>query len=142
MTGGGEPADVGRAATTVESAYRVRYFFDWGTETCLWSGDARTRDAFDNPIDPWRLPLLEGTITEIERICAWYQGALNWAYPPDPGLWRQEECERFNAAARTLVDAIRQELGRSFVVIDEHGELREDPDLDAYLRDPQGFRRP
>lgn len=142
MTGRGKPVDVDLAAPTVESAYRVRYFFDWGTETCLWSGDERTRDAFGNPIDPRQLPLLDGTIAEIERVCAWYQGALNWEYPPDPGPWRQEECDRFNETARTVVDAIRQELGRRFIIIDDHGKLREDPDLDAYLRDPRGFQRP
>ncbi len=125
-----------------DPAYRVRYVFDWGADTCLWSGDARTGDAFGYPIDPRRLPLLDGTSAEIERMGVWYQGALNWEYPPDPGPWRQEGCDRFNEAARTLLAVIRQELGRRFTVIDEHGDLREDPDLDAYLRDPRGFRRP
>lgn len=70
MTGGGEPIYVGLVAPTVEPVYRMRYFFDWGIDTCLWSGDERTRDAFGSPIDPRRLSLLDGTIMEIERMCA------------------------------------------------------------------------
>jgi len=124
-----------------EPAYLLRYFFEWGSATCLWSGDARTRDAFGYPINARHLPLSDATVAEIERLCTWYQGALNQAYPPDPSPWRQEECDRFNIAARTLLAAIRQELRQGFTVIDERENLREDPDLDAYLRDPLGFRR-
>jgi hypothetical protein len=37
--------------------------------------------------------------------------------------------------------AVREELGDHFEVIDELVEEKEDPDLDAYLRDPGGFKR-
>jgi hypothetical protein len=34
-----------------------------------------------------------------------------------------------------------RELGSEFLLINRQRELAEDPDLDQYLRDPQGFRR-
>jgi hypothetical protein len=70
----------------------------------------------------------------------WHDQALNWEYPPDPGPWRQDECERFNQAAKDLLITVRQELGDHFEVIDELVEETEDPDLDAYLRDPKAFK--
>jgi hypothetical protein len=62
----------------------------------------------------------------------WFDRSLNWASPSDPSPWRQEECERFNTAAKELLEAIRRDLGDEFEVVDEQEELREDPDLDAY----------
>ena len=52
-----------------------------------------------------------------------------------------EECERFNQAARNLLVTVRQKLGEHFAVIGALVEVKEDPDLDAYLRDPGGFTR-
>ncbi|HKB41225.1 MAG TPA: hypothetical protein VKD72_32665 [Gemmataceae bacterium] len=40
-----------------------------------------------------------------------------------------------------LVADIRRELGSDFEMINRQQEIREDPDLDAYLADPIGFRR-
>jgi len=40
-----------------------------------------------------------------------------------------------------LLAAIRAELGADYEVADEFGEVHEDPDLDAYLANPKGFRR-
>jgi hypothetical protein len=123
------------------AAYRIRFFFDWGSGTCLWSANDAARQAFDYPIDPGKLPLSAETIDRIGRMCAWYDKALNWDYPPDPGPWRQDECDRFNGQSALLLESIRRELGADFDVIDESYELREDPDLDEYLKDPKAFRR-
>jgi hypothetical protein len=70
----------------------------------------------------------------------WHRASLNWDYPPDPGPWRQPECDRFNAAAAKLLTDIRVELGPTFEVINRQDKMVEDPDLDAYLADPKGFR--
>lgn len=120
---------------------RLRYFFDWGADHCLWSANDPARKTFGYPADPDLLPLSTRTRAEIGRMCAWHDNSLNWEYPPDPGPWRQDECDRFNAAAHALLRAIRQDLGPEFEVVDEFRELQEDADLDAYLQDRKGFRR-
>jgi hypothetical protein len=71
----------------------------------------------------------------------WHHASLNWDYPPDPGPWTQAECDRFNAAVAELVAAIRVELGSDYEVINRQQQISEGPELDAYLADPEGFRR-
>jgi hypothetical protein len=36
---------------------------------------------------------------------------------------------------------VRKELGEDFAIIDGFVEIEEDTDLDAYLRNPKGFKR-
>ena len=121
-------------------SYRIRYCFEWGTG-CLWSADAATKEQFGYDIAPEALPLSAYTIERVNELVAWHDRALNWAYPPDPGPWRQDECDRFHQAAKALLFTLREELGERFDVSDALVEMQEDPDLDAYLRDPRGFRR-
>jgi hypothetical protein len=71
----------------------------------------------------------------------WFDTSLNWGYPPDPGPWRQEECDRFNAASLNAFDRLRTELGPDWDIVPNFADLREDPDLDRCLADPAGFQR-
>jgi hypothetical protein len=120
--------------------YIIRYWFEWKAG-CFWSANDATRERFGYHILPEKLPLSEFTINRAHELVDWHDQALNWEYPPDPGPWRQDECERFNKAAREFLIAVRQELGDQFEVIDAFVEEEEDPDLDAYLQDPKGFKR-
>ena len=120
--------------------YIIRYWFDWGAG-CFWSANDEARERFGYFIPPEELPLSEGTIKRANDLMNWHDQALNWEYPPDPGPWRQEECARFNRAAKELLIIVRQELGKNFEIVDKLIEEKEDPDLDAYLRDPKGFKR-
>ena len=120
--------------------YVIRYWFEWSAP-CFWSADDRTRDRFGSPIEPESLPLSSTTIEQVHKLIQWHDQSLNWDYPPDPGPWRQNECDRFNCAARELLEACRRELGKDFELIDAYKNIVEDPDLDEYLRDPAGFER-
>jgi hypothetical protein len=127
-----------------EEKYVLRFFFEWGGG-CLWPGnDAARRDFALGPYDLLEscpLPLSSETLHCCRRMAEWHDASLNWQYPPDPGPWRQAECDRFNAAVAELLADIRRELGSDFTVIDQQGQIAEDPELDAYLADPKGFRR-
>ncbi|HYV37796.1 MAG TPA: hypothetical protein VE988_19075 [Gemmataceae bacterium] len=74
-------------------------------------------------------------------MAEWHDASLNWDYPPNPGPWRQVECDKFNRAAGELLSVIRADLGPDFQVIDEQRQIVEDPELDEYLASPKGFRR-
>jgi len=117
----------------------IRFFCEWGGGA-LWPADPASGRFEAGPLDD-QLPLSAETRRRLEALCAWHDTSLNWDYPPDPGPWRQAECDRFNAAAAALVHRLRAELGPLYEVIDAQPRLCEDPDLDAYLADPPGFRR-
>jgi hypothetical protein len=102
----------------------LRYFFDPGSGSCLWSANDRARDAFGYPVFVEELPLSPDAVAEARRVTKWFDGSLNWDYPPDPGPWDQAECDRFNAAARALLARLRQELGDRFDIEDEFREVR------------------
>lgn len=98
--------------------FRLRYFFDWNCYP-LWSANDAARNVFGYHVELKDLPISDQTVARIREICAWHDTALNWEYPPDPGPWGAEECERFNAAARGLLVDLRQELGPVYEIVDE-----------------------
>ncbi len=127
-----------------QTTYELEFFFEWGGG-CLWPGDDAARRDFDlGPYDlpePCPLPLPATVLERCRKLAEWHDTSLNRDYPPDPGPWRQPECDRFNIAAAELLADIRGELGPAFRVIDRRLLCTEDPDLDRYLADPKGFRR-
>ena len=113
---------------------KLQFAFDYGAESCFWNGMV----CYTNPED---LGLSEATLSEMERLCEEFTHSLNWAYPPDPGPYREERCAAFNRDALALYHRIVAEIGDRYEIIDLHKELHEDPDLDEYLKDPKGFKR-
>jgi hypothetical protein len=127
-------------ARAMSEKYRMRYLFEWGGD-CLWPENRIAHEKFGYPAALDRLPLSPKTIERIEELSAWHDQSLNWDYPPNPGPWRQEECDRFNEAAKELLATICRELGCGFEIVSVQPELGEDPDLDAFIADPKNFRR-
>lgn len=120
---------------------RVNFWFEWGPPAYLWTADAYAIDQLGiGPLQD-RLPLSDELRKRGEKLSDWFQGSLNWDYPPDPGPWRQEECERFKIAARAFFADLQQEIGAQYDLIYCQAEPDEDPDLDEYLKDPLNFRR-
>lgn len=122
--------------------YRLNFRFEWMADTVFQTANDAARDQFGiGMIAPENFPLTPTTIDHIHKLSRWHDASLNPDYPPDPSLWRQAECDRFNAAARDLFETVVRELGTDFEVIYLQADLVEDPDLDAYLQDPKSFRR-
>src|SRR5438132_957303 len=98
--------------------YRLRFFFDFGSGSrCLWSDNPAARERFEYCVELRELSLSPETVAQAEQIGRWFDQSLNWEYPPNPGPWRQEECDRFNRAAEQLMLKIRLELGDEFDVV-------------------------
>jgi hypothetical protein len=112
----------------------LEFFFDCG---CLWAGNDATRHRLGcGPIDcmePARLVLSDATRSLIEQVDYEHSTYLNPLYPPDPSLWSQDLCDRFNANVEKLIGMLRQELGADYDILDEQERYVEDPRLDAYL---------
>ena len=127
---------------SVERRYQIRFFHDWGCDSPFWCGNDAARAKFDvGPIQPEALGLSAQTSEQVYALAEWNNTGLNWDHPPDPGPWRQEECDRFNAAVDALLEVVRAELGEEYEILDEEHRASEDPDLDRYLADPKGFQR-
>ena len=105
--------------------YRIRFFFDWQC-TPFWSGNDRASERFGYAIDLEDLPLSEATRQQAYELSRWCDKSLNPDYPPDPGPWGQEECDRFNLAAKQLFEAVQTELGAEFELVNEQAELSEE----------------
>ncbi|MEU8185547.1 hypothetical protein AB0B85_32085 [Micromonospora sp. NPDC049044] len=123
------------------TARHARFFFDAGSGGVLWPTDPQQREAWGNPVRLAALPISVTLRDELTQLVEWYDASLNRDYPPDPGPWREPECQAFNAAVRRALDQLRAELGERWVIADEFDEVHEDPDLDRYLADPVSFRR-
>jgi hypothetical protein len=120
---------------------RARFFFDAGSGGVLWMVADRDKQRYGQPVDLAGLPIVPALKDELARLVEWYDGSLNWEYPPDPGPWREPECERFNQAAHRALRRLRDELGPGWDIADEFQDVHEDSDLDRYLTDPRSFRR-
>ncbi|MGO7040059.1 hypothetical protein ACCS60_17090 [Rhizobium acaciae] len=124
----------------------LRFFFDCGAGGCLWAGDEATRSALGfGPLDA-AVYDLQGRVTEpprislsptlkslIHRLDQEYAGYLNPFYQPDPSLWTQAKCERFNDDVEQLLALLRAELGAEFLIADEQKRLTENPFLAEFL---------
>lgn len=110
----------------------LRFFFDYGSD-CLWSADGKVRDILrSGPVDS-ELPLSKPVRELIDRIGFAQRCYLNPLYPPDPSLWSQSLCDRFNADVDRLISLLRQEIGEEYDILDQQERYVEDVRLTAYL---------
>jgi hypothetical protein len=120
----------------------LRFWWEWRARGPFWPDNDEAREAFGiGEIDAADLGLSPSLITELEATAAWHDNALNWTYPPDPGPWRQEECDRFNATSRALFEKCQKVFAGRIELKYVQRDYYEDPDLDAYLADPKNFIR-
>jgi hypothetical protein len=121
--------------------YRLSFWIEWGLQVYLWAADERTREHFGvGPINK-QIPMSDAIRKRGNELADWFQDSLNWSYPPDPGPWRQEECDRFKQAVRAFYQDLVIDIGDRFEIIYSQDEPDEDPDLDEYERDPKNFKR-
>jgi len=101
--------------------YRLRYFFDPGSDICLWAANDAARVRFGYPIGAKDMPIPENTWRRVLCLCRWYDTSIDWNYPPDPSPWDEAERARFNAEAQKLLMLLRDQLGPEYEIIDESG---------------------
>ncbi|MCI9263908.1 MAG: hypothetical protein HFF06_04985 [Oscillospiraceae bacterium] len=99
--------------------YQLRYFFDWGLDTCLWAGNDAAREKFGYPVSLGELSLSPALTSELEKLCAEFQTCLNWDDPPAPSPWSDPQKEEFLCRSRSAYEQLLQELGESFEVKNE-----------------------
>ncbi|WP_147393169.1 hypothetical protein [Paracoccus siganidrum] len=74
-----------------------------------------------------------------DQLDAAHSRYLNPIYPPDPSLWKQALCERFNSRVDHLLALLRLELGEDHEILDQQPRYAEDPRLRGYLATNPGL---
>jgi len=105
--------------------YRLRYFFDAGSGTCLWAGNDNARGRFGYPVDHCLLPLSDNTRRWLTHVVAWYDTSLDWSNPgSSEDVWTDEELARFNAAADRALKLLVSELPNTdYEIVDERAAI-------------------
>lgn len=131
----------------------LKFFFEYGAGGCLWAGDAATLDRLDvGPVDaesrsldgqarPARLVLSDLARNLRDQLDFEHSGYLNPLYPPDPSLWSQNLCDRFNADVDKLLSLLRQELDEDYDILDKQQRYAEDGRLEEYLANNPGLTK-
>ena len=97
--------------------YAIRFFFDWGADCCLWSGnDAAEKQLGCGIIGYDKLNISEQLKADLEKMAHEFQTALNWDYPPDPSPWSIEQKDDFMCRSKMAFDKLTKELGENYEV--------------------------
>ena len=94
----------------------LKLMFEWGGG-CLWCVDRACSDRLGVGSVEDVLPLSDETRARLDELTAWHDESLDWAYPPDPGPWTDEESARFEAAAEEMLARLRAELGDAYEIV-------------------------
>ncbi len=114
----------------------IRFFFDAGSNVCLWAGDDATEARHGFDIDAADLPVSTNTRRWLLYLMAWYDTSLDWDDPGGPARWSEDEQARFRQAVQEGVARLRAELAPAgYEVRDESGTAQVDyPPLELLAR--------
>lgn len=95
--------------------YKLRFFFDCVSGTCLWSGNATANEKYGYPIFVEDLPLPGFVVTAAETLVKRHTAfaANNFHWPANDSV------EQFRIDAGTLLEMFHLNLPEDFEVLDE-----------------------
>lgn len=97
--------------------YKLRYFFDGCTGTCLWSGNSAANEAFGYPVELEQLNLPDNILQQgnvvIDRFTVLSDSQNKHVCDDD---WRY-----FRTCAASFLQLLRNQLGQDFNIEDESG---------------------
>ncbi|XMB87069.1 hypothetical protein RJG79_04530 [Mycoplasmatota bacterium WC44] len=96
--------------------YVLRFFFDWGTESCLWGANEEAKKKFGYPIELSEFNFSEKLIKEIKHLGYMWRTSVDEYYRC---TWTEEESKEFNEKADNLYEKMASELGIGFYVLSE-----------------------
>jgi hypothetical protein len=109
----------------------IRFCWEWGATSPFWPADDAAVSKYGHgEIAPEKLGLPVDLAEVLAVTAEWHDTSLNWDYPPDPGPWRQQKYDRFNAKSRLLFEQCRLALDQTIALIYWHKDSAEDPELD------------
>jgi hypothetical protein len=102
----------------------LRYFFEWATDSALWSGDPQLSDQIGYPAKPESLGLSPETCERMRELARWHDTDMDWSDPGGERLWSDEEAQKFARASQDLYHQIVKEIGVRYTIHNEEVSLR------------------
>lgn len=99
------------------ATYEMKYMFDWGSGTCVWSTNDEAREMYDYPVDISALPISAELIQFLYELCDEHDKALDWECPANDLLWSEGKIELFSQKARKGYENLCKELGPEYKVV-------------------------
>ena len=96
--------------------YILRFMFDYGSGTCLWSGNDEAREKFDYPVMFAELPISEELKADLKKFIKWYDSSLNWDDPGGDSLWSDEMWQYFHDVQKNIYQRVCEEPGEEYEV--------------------------
>ncbi len=96
--------------------YQMKYMFDWGSGTCLWSTNDAAIEKYDYPVDIKDLPISEDLRNYLDYLIVKHDEALNWDDPADDLLWTEEQQKIFAQKALKGYERLCDELKNEYEI--------------------------
>jgi hypothetical protein len=103
---------------------KLRYFFEPGTNICLWAADDTAREKFGYAVEFEDLPLSEALVQQALKLATWFETSIDWSYPADPSPWNEAERQRFILSCNDFYRILAEALGPDYEVINEESMHR------------------
>lgn len=96
--------------------YEMKYMYDWGSGTCLWSENEAAAKEYGSPVDVESLPLTKELQRTLLHLIEWHDEALNWDDPASDLLWTEEEKAEFTKEAMHGYERLCRELKDDYLI--------------------------
>lgn len=98
--------------------YVFRFFFEWGTNLCLWSANDAARERYGiGCVDYNFLDISDGLKLTLAKMGDEYQSKLDWEYPPNPSPWTKKQLRDFKKRSKQVYKQLRAELGKDYKIL-------------------------
>lgn len=94
----------------------MKYMFDWGSGTCLWSENKPAIERYDYPVEIDKLPISYELKGYLAKLVERHDMALNWDNPSGDLMWSEEEQRHFIEDATDGYKRLCRELGDKYLV--------------------------
>lgn len=96
--------------------YEMKFMFDWGSGSCVWSTNNVATELYDYPILTEQLPISSELKATLNHLIHKHDEALDWDCPQNDLLWSKDQAESFKAEAVAAYEQLCIELGKEYEV--------------------------
>lgn len=97
--------------------YEMKFMFDWGSDSCVWSINNAARELYGYPVLTEHLPISSELKATLIYLTNKHDESLDWDCPQNDLLWSEEEMESFKANAVAAYKQLCIELGEEYNVV-------------------------